>query len=132
METTNCSLRVVDAKQESICLRATFPVSYYSQVCGCGCISGLDATTAMHLLSVLSQLAEGGRSVITTIHQPSSRLYQQLDTIMLLSEGRTMYYGDAKLVLGWFSILGKPVPLGVNIADFILDLSNGNVPDDKK
>ncbi|GMH34285.1 hypothetical protein BSKO_02119 [Bryopsis sp. KO-2023] len=94
--------------------------------------SGLDATTAMQLITVLRQLAEGGRAIITTIHQPSSRLYQQLDTLMLLSEGHTMYYGDAKLVMGWFQKLGQPLPLGVNIADFILDLANGDINDEER
>ncbi len=41
----------------------------------------------MHLLTSLRKLAVGGRSVITTIHQPSSRLYQQLDKLLLLSQG---------------------------------------------
>ncbi len=41
----------------------------------------------MHLLTSLRQLATGGRAVITTIHQPSSRLFQQLDKLLLLSKG---------------------------------------------
>ena len=57
--------------------------------------SGLDSTTAMHLVSTLCALAAGGRAVVTTIHQPSSRLYQLLDKILLLSEGHAMYYGAA-------------------------------------
>lgn len=48
--------------------------------------SGLDATTSMHVLDVLRHLAGGGRTVIATIHQPSSRLYQQLDKLLLLSQ----------------------------------------------
>lgn len=52
------------------------------------CLSaGLDSTTAMHLVATLRQLAQGGRAVLTTIHQPSSRLYQMLDKLLLLSEG---------------------------------------------
>lgn len=49
--------------------------------------SGLDSTTAMHLVATLRQLAQGGRAILTTIHQPSSRLYQMLDKLLLLSEG---------------------------------------------
>ena len=58
-----------------------------------GAGSGLDSTTAMNLVTSLCQLAAGGRAVITTIHQPSSRLYQQLDKLLLLSDGHCMYYG---------------------------------------
>ena len=47
---------------------------------------GLDSTTAMHLLSTLRDLAKGGRAIVTTIHQPSSRLFQQLDKLLLLSK----------------------------------------------
>jgi ABC-type glutathione transport system ATPase component len=48
--------------------------------------SGLDSTTSMHVLSMLRHLASGGRAIVTTIHQPSSRLYQQLDKLLLLSQ----------------------------------------------
>ncbi|KAJ0801467.1 putative ABC-type xenobiotic transporter [Helianthus annuus] len=37
--------------------------------------SGLDSTTTLRLMATLNGLARGGRSVVTTIHQPSSRLY---------------------------------------------------------
>lgn len=52
----------------------------------CVCVSGLDSTTAMHVLEILRQLAQGGRAIITTIHQPSSRLFQTLDKLLLLSQ----------------------------------------------
>ena len=52
----------------------------------------------MHLITVLRQLALGGRAVLTTIHQPSSRLYQQLDKLLLLAEGHAIYYGAADKV----------------------------------
>ncbi len=48
----------------------------------------------MNLITSLRQLAADGRAVITTIHQPSSRLYQQLDKLLLLSDGHAMYYGE--------------------------------------
>ena len=43
--------------------------------------SGLDSTTALKLLHTLRSLASGGRTIITSIHQPSSRLYQQMDKV---------------------------------------------------
>ena len=71
------------------------------------CGAGLDSTTAMNLVTSLCQLAAGGRAVVTTIHQPSSRLYQQLDKLLLLSEGHAMYYGKVSLSL---SICQATVP----------------------
>ncbi|WIA19845.1 hypothetical protein OEZ85_005749 [Tetradesmus obliquus] len=87
--------------------------------------SGLDSTTALHLISLLQDLAAGGRSIATTIHQPSSRLYQKLDWLMLLAEGHLMYYGKADQVLDWFGQFGFKIPFGVSIADYILDISLG-------
>ncbi|GAQ77731.1 ABC transporter G family [Klebsormidium nitens] len=89
--------------------------------------SGLDSTTAMHLVVTLRQLALGGRAVVTTIHQPSSRLYQQLDKLLLLSEGHCMYYGEGQKAAEWFEKLGYKMPYGINTADFILDLASGDV-----
>ncbi|KAG2488296.1 hypothetical protein HYH03_013146 [Edaphochlamys debaryana] len=89
--------------------------------------SGLDSTTALRLMHTLRTLASGGRTIVTSIHQPSSRLYKQMDKLMLLSEGRCMYYGDAQCVSTWFKLLGQPCPFGTNIADHILDLANGDV-----
>jgi hypothetical protein len=62
-----------------------------------------------------------------TIHQPSSRLYQKLDKLMLLADGHVVYYGGAQAVLSWFAALGFDCPYGVNVADFLLDLAQGEV-----
>lgn len=58
----------------------------------------------MNLVTSLCQLAAGGRAVITTIHQPSSRLYQQLDKLLLLSDGHCMYYGAPGAAYSSFDI----------------------------
>ena len=89
--------------------------------------SGLDSTTAMRLVTTLRSLAAGGRAVATTIHQPSSRLFQLLDKLLLLSEGHAIYYGRAGLAADWFARLGYRMPYGVNAADFLLDVASGDV-----
>eukprot|EP01023_Acetabularia_acetabulum_P064868 TRINITY_DN8514_c1_g1_i1.p1 TRINITY_DN8514_c1_g1~~TRINITY_DN8514_c1_g1_i1.p1 ORF type:complete len:745 (+),score=131.75 TRINITY_DN8514_c1_g1_i1:162-2237(+) len=93
--------------------------------------SGLDSTTALKLIETLKDLSQGGRTIITTIHQPSSRLYFQLDKLLLLCQGHVMYYGKADGAAAWFANLNYAVPFGVNIADHILDLANGDVPTSK-
>ncbi|PWA39025.1 AAA+ ATPase domain-containing protein [Artemisia annua] len=46
--------------------------------------SGLDSTTAQRIITTIKRLASGGRTVVTTIHQPSSRLYHMFDKLVLL------------------------------------------------
>ena len=41
--------------------------------------SGLDSTNAQRILNTIKGLARDGRTIITTIHQPSSRIYHMFD-----------------------------------------------------
>ncbi|KAF8033442.1 hypothetical protein BT93_D2142 [Corymbia citriodora subsp. variegata] len=93
--------------------------------------SGLDSTTAQKILTTVKRLAGGGRTVVTTIHQPSSRLYHMFDKVVLLSEGSPIYYGPASAALDYFSSVGFAASLTVNPADLLLDLANGIAPDSK-
>lgn len=90
--------------------------------------SGLDSTTALKLMYTLRSLASGGRAIIACIHQPSTRIYQQADKLMLLSEGHALYYGDASCADGWFAHQGQPLPYGASISDHMLDLASGDLP----
>ncbi|XP_048444160.1 ABC transporter G family member 14 isoform X2 [Pyrus x bretschneideri] len=94
--------------------------------------SGLDSTTAQRILTTLKRLASGGRTLVTTIHQPSSRIYHMFDKLVLLSEGSPIYYGPASAALDYFSSIGFSTSLpSVNPADLLLDLANGIAPDSK-
>ncbi|GKU96035.1 hypothetical protein SLEP1_g9315 [Rubroshorea leprosula] len=93
--------------------------------------SGLDSTTAQRILTTIKRLAAGGRTVVTTIHQPSSRIYHMFDKVLLLSEGCPIYYGPASSALEYFSSIGFSTSLTINPADLLLDLANGISPDCK-
>ena len=45
---------------------------------------------------------------------------------MLLSEGHVLYYGTSMGAGPWFEKQGLKVPYGMNIADFMLDIANGD------
>lgn len=88
--------------------------------------SGLDSTTAQRIMAVLRKLARGGRTVVTTIHQPSSRLYRMFDKVMVLSDGYPIYSGYANRVMEYLEPMGfTPAFNFMNPADFLLDLANG-------
>ncbi|KAJ4828341.1 ABC transporter G member 21 [Turnera subulata] len=95
--------------------------------------SGLDSTTAQRIVATLRGLAKGGRTVVTTIHQPSSRLYRMFDKVVVLSDGCPIYSGHAGRVMEYFGSIGYPPGFNfMNPADFLLDLANGIVPDTKQ
>ncbi|KAL3849391.1 hypothetical protein ACJIZ3_011273 [Penstemon smallii] len=87
--------------------------------------SGLDSTTAQRIVSILWELANGGRTIIMTIHQPSSRLFYMCHKVLLLSEGNMMYFGKGSNALDYFSSIGFAPSVAMNPAEFLLDLANG-------
>lgn len=87
--------------------------------------SGLDSTTAQRIISTLLELAEGGRTIAMTIHQPSSRLYYMFHKVLLLSEGNPLYFGKGVDALNYFASIGFVPLVSMNPADFLLDLANG-------
>ncbi len=48
------------------------------------------------MVSTLRNLARDGRTVIASIHQPSSEVFELFDNLTLLSGGRLVYFGEAK------------------------------------
>ncbi|XP_039113859.1 ABC transporter G family member 22-like isoform X1 [Dioscorea cayenensis subsp. rotundata] len=91
--------------------------------------SGLDSTTALRIVEMLHGIAEDGKTVVTTIHQPSSRLFHNFDKLILLGKGSLLYYGKASEAMPYFSSIGCNPLIAMNPAEFLLDLANGNMND---
>lgn len=88
--------------------------------------SGLDSTTALRIVDILQDIAQAGKTVITTIHQPSSRLFHKFDKLILLGKGSLLYFGKASEAMGYFTSIGCSPLIFMNPAEFLLDLANGN------
>ncbi|KAG4441901.1 hypothetical protein IFR05_002585 [Cadophora sp. M221] len=85
--------------------------------------SGLDAFTASSIMEVLQGLAREGRTLILTIHQSRSDLFQKFGNVLLLARGGSpVYAGNGAGLLPHFDSLGYPCPTTTNPADFALDL----------
>lgn len=67
--------------------------------------------------------------MVTTIHQPSSRLFHKFDKLLLLSKGSLLYFGNASEAMEYFSSIGCSPLIAMNPAEFLLDLANGNLND---
>ncbi|CAI9787000.1 unnamed protein product [Fraxinus pennsylvanica] len=87
--------------------------------------SGLDSTAAFRLVETLGSLAEKGKTIVTSVHQPSSRVYQAFDSVVVLSEGRCIYFGKGNEAMNYFESVGFSPNFPMNPADFLLDLANG-------
>ncbi|GMF25070.1 unnamed protein product [Phytophthora lilii] len=57
--------------------------------------SGLDARSAKVIMDGVRRVADSGRTVLCTIHQPSSDVFFLFDSLLLLKRGgETVYFGD--------------------------------------
>ncbi|EFJ10465.1 hypothetical protein SELMODRAFT_427106 [Selaginella moellendorffii] len=65
-------------------------------------------------------------SVIMSIHQPSSEVFEQFDNLCLLSQGALVYFGVAMEASMFFDSAGFPCPLRRNPSDHYLRVINSD------
>ncbi|DAZ97784.1 TPA: hypothetical protein N0F65_009530 [Lagenidium giganteum] len=82
--------------------------------------SGLDSLMAKSVVAQLQQMARDGRTVIATIHQPSSGIFALFDVLYLLVDGCAVYHGRATDAVAYFAGLGLQCPSFVNPSDFFV------------
>jgi ABC-type multidrug transport system ATPase subunit len=84
--------------------------------------SGLDAFTAFNVIKMVKELAEKRNLVVLmTVHQPRTDILKIMDKILLLSMGKTVFFGTNDEALKHFASLGFVLPLETNPSDFYLD-----------
>ena len=84
--------------------------------------TGLDVHSAENVMRLLKRQTQTGRIVITTIHQPSSEIFELFNYLMILHEGQNMYYGKAENIVEYFAKKGFDMPQYNNPADFFLSV----------
>ncbi|XP_031259587.1 ABC transporter G family member 15-like [Pistacia vera] len=88
--------------------------------------SGLDSASAFFVIQTLRNIARDGRTVISSIHQPSSEVFALFDDLFLLSSGETVYFGEAKSAVEFFAEAGFPCPSRRNPSDHFLRCINSD------
>lgn len=83
--------------------------------------SGLDSFMAHNVLQVLKRLARKDKTVILTIHQPSSEIFGLFDKLLLMAEGRVAFLGTPDEASDFFTSLQAPCPTNYNPADFFVE-----------
>ncbi|KAJ5316559.1 hypothetical protein N7508_001067 [Penicillium antarcticum] len=95
--------------------------------------SGLDSTASFEVMSYAKELARTNNIIIiASIHQPSTSTFRLFDKLLLLSSGRTCYFGPVPVVEGYFNEIGHPIPTNTNPAEFLLDIVSADFNSSKE
>eukprot|EP00796_Vickermania_ingenoplastis_P001125 gene1126-659_t len=89
--------------------------------------SGLDSVTSAKIVHLLRKLSRLGRTVIYTIHQPTSEVLSYFDDLMLMTQGRVAYHGTMANSVGYFESIGFHCPETYTPSDYYMVLLQDNV-----
>jgi ABC-type multidrug transport system ATPase subunit len=85
--------------------------------------TGLDTKSAYNVIKLITEDAKANnRLVIYTIHQPSSDLFTLFENLLLLAQGKTVYFGKASESIRFFTRQGYPCPRNFNPAEYFLKI----------
>lgn len=63
--------------------------------------------------------AQERKTVVITVHQPSSQMFHMFDKLLLLYNGHTAYFGEVKNIYQYFEDVGLAIKPHYNPADFL-------------
>ncbi|KAK4175032.1 P-loop containing nucleoside triphosphate hydrolase protein [Triangularia setosa] len=96
--------------------------------------SGLDARGGWEVVRYLKRIArENNLIIVASIHQPSTATFNLFDKLLLLSEGKTHYFGPVEGLSEYYEgQMGMALPWHVNPAEWLLEQVNIDYAEDKE
>lgn len=80
--------------------------------------SGLDSSTSTQVVSLLKKLALEGRTIISTIHQPSAIVFGMFDHLYAVAEGKCIFTGSTQSLIPFLTELDLICPESYNPTDY--------------
>eukprot|EP01097_Dermamoeba_algensis_P006793 TRINITY_DN4231_c0_g1_i5.p1 TRINITY_DN4231_c0_g1~~TRINITY_DN4231_c0_g1_i5.p1 ORF type:complete len:370 (-),score=93.71 TRINITY_DN4231_c0_g1_i5:48-1157(-) len=84
--------------------------------------TGLDASAALDVLRHLRLIANTGVPVLTSLLQPSYEIMELFTHVLMIAEGKVVYFGPLNEVMLYFEERGFVCPHTMNPADFLGEL----------
>ncbi|KAJ1822352.1 ATP-binding cassette transporter snq2 [Coemansia sp. RSA 2599] len=92
-----------------------------------GSTRGLDSSSALDYVRSLRINADVlQKSIVATIYQASESIYRLFDKVMVIDEGRQLYFGRADRAVAYFERIGIAKPPRQTTSDFLTGLTRLN------
>ena len=90
--------------------------------------TGLDSSITFEIMTFLQQMTYlMDLTMVISLLQPAPETFELFDDIILLCEGRIIYYGPRENVVSFFNTIGFTCPSRKNVADFLQEVSHLNL-----
>ncbi|XP_048521447.1 ATP-binding cassette sub-family G member 1 isoform X3 [Dendroctonus ponderosae] len=86
--------------------------------------TGLDSSSSNQCVQMLKTLAERGRTIVCTIHQPSASMYHLFSHVYIMAKGKCVYQGAPENTVPYLALHGYICPKYHNPADFLLEVTS--------
>jgi len=91
---------------------------------------GLDASTALEYTKAIRAMSDiFGLSSIVSLYQAGNKIYNLFDKVLVIDEGKEIFYGPLKAAQPFMESLGFVCVDGANVADFLTGVT---VPTERK
>ncbi|XP_028165955.1 protein white-like, partial [Ostrinia furnacalis] len=82
--------------------------------------TGLDSYNAALVVETLKRLSLCGKVVICSVHQPSTDLFKEFNSILLMADGKLLFHGSQEDCSELFRSINLHCPVNYNPAEFYI------------
>lgn len=74
--------------------------------------TGLDSYSAQKIVKIMNTMAARGKTILCTIHQPSSEIFNMFNQVILLADGRIAFIGSTADAIQFFDKYMRFISVG--------------------